>query len=123
MNLWHDPAERVTETAVVVAETVIFTAFAPSGDACVAGGTSWLYQMNYDDGGIPDNNGMTDPEDRATSVGDGVASYPVVDLAAGEVVVQSSNASINVIPIATSYLRMSVRSWQENYGHVVVPSN
>lgn len=121
VNLWNDPGERVTETAAVVAETVIFTSFAPSDDACVAGGNSWLYQMRYDTGGVPDNENMEDPEDRTVSLGEGVASYPVVDLTAGEVVVQSSDASISVQPIATTFQRMAVRSWQESYDDVVAP--
>ncbi len=121
VNLWHDPGERVSESAAVVAETVIFTSFAPSGEACVAGGQSWLYQMRYDDGGIPENDDMQDPEDRSIELGEGVASYPVVDLTAGEVVVQSSDASITVAPIATSFLRMAVRSWQESFDNVSVP--
>ena len=121
VDLWNSEAERVTETSVVVAETVIFTSFAPSGAACQAGGNSWLYQMRYDDGGVPNVDGMEDPADRSVSVGEGVASYPVVDLTSGEVVVQSSDASITVMPIASTYLRMAVRSWQENYDQVVVP--
>ncbi len=53
VELWGAPGERVIEQAVVVAENVIFTSFAPSLDACVAGGESWLYQMAYDTGNNP----------------------------------------------------------------------
>ena len=111
------PGERVTQPAAVVAETVIFTSFAPDQDACVAGGTSFLYQMSYKDGnktGDQDSLG-----DRVTSLGDGIASYPVVDLSTGTVVVQSSDASISVNPIATQFLRMNVRSWQESFNNVI----
>lgn len=118
VELWNEPGERVTEQAVVVAETVIFTSFAPTLDACVAGGTSYLYQMKYDNGGVPDVDSMTDPADRSTSLGEGVASYPVVDLTEGTVVVQSSDASINVEPIASVYQRLTVRSWQESFDDV-----
>ncbi|MDX2474782.1 MAG: PilC/PilY family type IV pilus protein [Candidatus Krumholzibacteria bacterium] len=117
VELWSETGERVTEQAVVVAETVIFTSFAPTLDACVAGGTSYLYQMKYDDGGLADD--QTDPDDRSASLGEGIASYPVVDLTEGTVVVQSSDASINISPIASLYQRLTVRSWQESFDHVI----
>ena len=118
VNLWNDDGERVTTQAVVVAETVVFTSFAPLDDVCVAGGVSWLYQMRYDDGGVPDVDYMTDEEDRSVEIGEGIASYPVVDLAKGSVVVQSSDASINVEPIAAIIQLLRVHSWQENYSQV-----
>jgi type IV pilus assembly protein PilY1 len=122
VDLWNHEGERVTQQAVVVAETVIFTAFAPSDDACVAGGVSWLYQMKYEDGGIPDVDGMNDEGDRSVDIGDGIASYPVVDLTDETAVVQSSDASINVEPIAGIIQPLRVRSWQENYDHVATPA-
>ena len=118
VELWNEEGERVTEQCVVVAETVIFSSFAPTQDACVAGGTSYLYQMQYDNGNVPDVDGMNDLSDRSTSLGEGIASYPVVDLTEGTVVVQSSDASINVEPIASIYQRLTVRSWQESFDQV-----
>jgi len=118
VTLEQSLGERVTEQAVVVAETVIFTSFAPTMDACVAGGESWLYQMAYTDGGLANPDEQDGPEDRVVSLGDGIASYPVVDLAQGTVVVQSSDASISVEKIAGLYDRLEVRSWQEDYQHV-----
>jgi len=56
--------------------------------------------------------------DGSVSLGEGVASYPVVDLTEGKVVVQSSDASISVEPIANIYLRLTVRSWQESFDNV-----
>ncbi len=117
IKLWNGAGERVTEQAVVVAETAIFTSFAPTLDACVAGGTSYLYQMRYDDGGLAE--GDTTPEDRSDSLGEGIASYPVVDLTEGTVVVQSSDASISITPIASIYQRMTVKAWQESFDHVM----
>lgn len=108
--------ERVTQPAVVVAETVIFTSFAPDLDACVAGGKSFLYQMRYDSGDKTDE--QDDLNDRVTDLGNGIASYPVVDLSSGNVVVQSSDARISVEPIAAQFQRMNVRSWQESFDHV-----
>ncbi len=123
INLWNDDAERVTKQAVVVAKTVIFTAFAPSDDPCVAGGNSWLYQLKYEDGGIPDVDFMEDEEDRSVSIGEGIASHPVIDLNAGNAIVQSSDASINVERIAAIIEPLRVRSWQENFDHVQQPSD
>jgi type IV pilus assembly protein PilY1 len=122
VNLWNAEGERVTQKSVVVAETVIFSAFAPSSDPCVAGGNSWLYQMRYDDGGIPDVDGMDDEADRSVDIGEGIASYPVVDLSEGNAVVQSSDASISVEPIAGIIRPLRVRSWQESYDHVEEPA-
>jgi len=45
-----------------------------------------------------------------------------VDLASGTVVVQSSDASISVTPIAAQFQRMNVRSWQESFDHVTQPA-
>ncbi len=118
VSLWNEVGERVTVQAAVVAETVIFSSFAPTPDACRAGGISYLYQMRYYDGGVPDVEGMSAPDDRSISLGEGIASYPVVDLSEGTVVVQSSDASINVSPIASIYQRLTVRSWQESFDHV-----
>ncbi len=118
VDLEQKLGERVTEQAVVVAETVIFTSFAPTLDACVAGGESWLYQMAYDTGGLANGEDQSVPEDRVTSLGEGIASYPVVDLAQGTVVVQSSDASISVESIAGIFERIRIRSWQENFMHV-----
>jgi type IV pilus assembly protein PilY1 len=122
VNLWNNDMERVTQKCVVVAETVIFASFAPSDDPCVAGGISWLYQMSYDDGGVPDVDFMENEEDRSVSIGDGIASYPVVDLTEGNAIVQSSDASINVERIAGIIQPLRVKSWQENYDHVETPS-
>ena len=38
--------ERVTSRALVRGDRVIFTSLIPSSDACSAGGTSWLYELN-----------------------------------------------------------------------------
>jgi len=118
VDLWNKDGERVTEKAAVVAETVIFTSFAPTLEACAAGGESWIYQMSYRDGGLAPEQDSEDPDDRSSSLGEGIASYPVVDLAQGTVVVQSSDASISVETIQSLYNRLVVRSWQENYDHV-----
>ncbi|MFO7607992.1 MAG: PilC/PilY family type IV pilus protein, partial [Candidatus Krumholzibacteriia bacterium] len=118
VELWGGLGERVIEQAVVVAENVIFTSFKPSMDACVSGGESWLYQMRYDTGSNPKSEEGNASDERQTFLGEGVASYPVVDLTQGKVVVQSSDASIKIEDIDADITRMRVRSWQENYDNV-----
>jgi type IV pilus assembly protein PilY1 len=119
VELEEMPGERVTERAVVVAEEVIFTSYAPSEDPCAAGGQSWLYEMKYDNGGAAGEDDEEDDLDkRVTGLGEGVASFPVVDLASGTIVVQSSDASITINDVDTAYMRLTVRSWQETYDHV-----
>jgi type IV pilus assembly protein PilY1 len=43
--------ERVTSRALVRGDRVIFTSLIPSADACAAGGTSWLYEVDIMNGG------------------------------------------------------------------------
>jgi len=116
VDLWNEPGERVTETAVVAAGNVYFTAYAPSTEACTAGGRSWLYRMQYDDG-----SAMEDEEEegehlpRSQDLDEGVASRPVVDIVNETVIVQSSDATITVEQMGTTFFHLTVRSWQENY--------
>ena len=55
---------------------------------------SWLYQMRYEDGGIPDVDYMEDEEDRSQSLGDGSPPTRWSTFPPATVVVQSSDASI-----------------------------
>ncbi len=118
VDLWSGTGERVTERAVVVANNVYFTTFAPSGAACQAGGTSWFYHMHYSTGSTPevdDDYEGTDTAERSEELGEGVASRPVVDIVNENIIVQSSNATIAVQDIGQAIFHLSVRSWQENY--------
>ena len=116
IRLEEETGERVTEPAVVVAGTTFFTSFAPSCEPCNAGGASWLYRLDYADGGVQDGeDGEDGDEARITSLGDGVASRAVVDLANETVIVQSSDATIAIEDIGTAVFRLIVRSWQESY--------
>ncbi|MFO7652530.1 MAG: PilC/PilY family type IV pilus protein [Candidatus Krumholzibacteriia bacterium] len=121
VDLWHREGERVTEPALVVAETVIFTSYAPTVLACVSGGESWLYRMHWEDGGVPNYAGE-EPTGRDVSLGEGIASEPVIDLAHGTVVIQSSDSSIHVEDIGVDYARLLVRAWHESYDHVTRPA-
>ncbi len=119
VQLWNELGERVTGQAVVIAETVVFTAFKPSDDPCVAGGQSWLYQLAYDTGGFaPEVDDSQDLTSRSVFIGEGIASHPVIDLIQGKAVVQSSDSSIAVENVASPVVWLTVRSWQEVYKNV-----
>ncbi|MHB8078525.1 MAG: pilus assembly protein [Candidatus Krumholzibacteriia bacterium] len=118
VDLWGGTGERVTERAVVVANNVYFTTFAPSGLACQAGGTSWFYHLHYSNGGAPEvDDAFADSPtaDRSEELGEGVASRPVVDIVNENIIVQSSNATIAVQDIGQAIFHLTVRSWQENF--------
>jgi len=119
VDLWNQAAgERVTEKAVIVANTVYFTSFAPSSSACEAGGRSWLYHLKYDNGGEPEvdeEHEESSAAERSEELGEGVASRPVVDIVNENIIVQSSDATIAVQDIGSEIFHLTVRSWQENY--------
>jgi type IV pilus assembly protein PilY1 len=126
VDLWGGTGERVTERAVVVANNVYFTTFAPSGAACQAGGTSWFYHLQYLSGGAPevdDDYDGTATAERSEYLGEGVASRPVVDIVNESIIVQSSNATIAVQDIGQAIFHLSVRSWQENFDGASQPTN
>jgi len=116
LALVNEPGERITEPAVVAAQTVVVTSFAPTLTSCVSGGMSYLYRLRYDDGGQPQPDDGTDPPPRIQALGEGIASHPVVDLVSGNVVIQSSDASVHVEDIGINYLQLTVRAWHETFG-------
>jgi type IV pilus assembly protein PilY1 len=123
IRLEESPGERVTEPAVVVAGAVFFTTYVPSSDLCAAGGSSWLYRLDYSNGDVPDDGEDDDWDgDRVQSLGDGVASRPVVDVVNETVIVQSSDTTIQVEEIGQTFFHLTVRSWQENFDYVSMPS-
>ncbi len=120
VDLWHADGERITEQALVVAEAVYFTAYSPYADVCQAGGHSWFYGMSYEDGSaLEDDDGNEVPRDE--DLGEGIASRPVADIVRETAVVQSSDATINVVDIVPAIFHLTVRSWQENYDFVQEP--
>jgi type IV pilus assembly protein PilY1 len=124
IDLIQDPAERVTEPAVVAAGAVLFTSYAPNCEPCMGGGRSWLYRMSYDDGSaIQNDDPQADPYARIEEIGEGIAAQPVVDINNGEVIVQTSDAGITVEQLGPTFFHLTVRSWQENYDFVEEPAN
>ncbi len=118
LELAMDEGERVTEVALVAAGNVLVTSFAPSHDECIAGGESWLYRCAYEDGGNPDDGEDGEEFPRVESLGDGIASHPVMDLVSETVVIQGSDATLHVEDVGATYSHLTVRSWQESFDYV-----
>jgi hypothetical protein len=57
------------------------------------------------------------------SLGEGIASHPVLDLASGDVVIQGSNAVLHIEELGADYFHLIVRSWQESFDYVSAPQN
>ena len=119
---WYFPlaehtGERVTEPAIAVEGVIYFTSFAPSNEACSSGGYSYVYAVDYRTGGVidRDDDGDLSDESRAESMGEGVASRPVVDMAGEELIIQTSDARLNVEELAISPQRILVRGWREDF--------
>ena len=115
IDLWHDPGERITEAAEAVAQTVLFTSYTPLAEICEAGGHSWLYRMNYEDGSGIDDDEMGGEGVRDLDLGEGMASRPVVDIVNETAVIQSSNTQIIVLGIGNPYFRLIVKIWREDF--------
>jgi type IV pilus assembly protein PilY1 len=122
VKLEMDPGERITNPALIAAGTVLVTSFAPSHDSCIAGGESWLYRFDYRNGDGPEEDEDGDRAPRVESLGQGIASHPVIDLASGDVVIQGSDAVLHVEEIGTPYLHLIVRAWHENFDYVTLPT-
>lgn len=118
VDLVQRPGERITEPAIIIDGVVYATSFAPSQEVCSAGGISWLYAMDYRNGRSARGNPESEA-DRVTDVGRGIASRPVVNLAEGTLIVQTSDARLNVLALATRPPRIQVRSWRETYPNSV----
>jgi len=122
VRLVMDEGERITNPALVAAGNVLVTSFAPSHDSCVAGGESWLYRFYYENGGGPEDGEHGEEYPRVESLGEGIASHPVLDLASGNVVIQGSDAVLYVEEVGATYFHLLVRSWQESFDYVSMPN-
>ncbi len=116
IELRRAEGERVTEPAVIVSQRVYFTSFVPSQEVCAAGGQSWLYRIDFRNGRVhPEDVGDDWNNEIARSLGQGIASRPVVDLANESVIVQSSDATIHEQNIEEELDVLRVRAWQEDF--------
>ncbi len=114
VDLTQQSGERMTQPALVLDGVVYASSFAPSDEPCSAGGHSWLYRLNYRNGSNP-REGHDDTSDRVEDIGQGVASQPVADLTEGNLIVQTSDARLNVMALTTRSPRIQVRSWKETF--------
>jgi type IV pilus assembly protein PilY1 len=112
LDLVQAPGERVVEAASVVEGVLYFTSFAPSSTACEGGGHSWLYHVDYRDGSSPSADTT---QDRAADLGEGVASKAVVQIEESQVLVQTSDARINLLDMNAQPRRLTVEAWKEKF--------
>ncbi len=116
MTLIQQSGERVVEPATIVEGVLYFTSFAPSIAACSAGGTSYLYAVNFEtSAGIVDEEVSDDIGDRVRDLGDGVASRPVINLGSEDLIVQTSDARLNIEQLSLPPQIVNVRSWREMF--------
>ena len=94
-----------------------FTSFSPSNAICSAGGDSYLYHIDYRNGIAvdSDDDGDLGDESIADSLGRGVASRPVVNLAAEELIVQTSDARLSIEDLLIGPQRIRVRAWRQQF--------
>ncbi len=117
LRLDNAAGERIIQPAVVVEGVVYATSFAPSSAPCLAGGESWLWAVDYINADVvqPQDGSNVTLGDRSSSLGAGVASRPVINLAGEEVIVQTSDARLNIQQLSISPQRINVRAWRERF--------
>jgi hypothetical protein len=74
--------------------------------------------LNYANGDEPAYDDGDGTSGRSESLGEGIASQPVVDIVQGTVVVQSSNSEIIIEEIGVTFPRLVVRAWKEDYDQI-----
>jgi Tfp pilus tip-associated adhesin PilY1 len=118
VNLTQAAGERIVKSNLLIGGTVYVTSFKPLADVCAAGGESWLYAFDWEDGSNPDDeNGNEDngTDKRVDDLGDGIASEPVFDFANEDIVIQFNDTSILTQDVMGQFTRMIVRSWRQRY--------
>ena len=127
LNGWWFPlengaGERVIEPAIAVEGVVYFSSFTPDNAPCSGGGTSYLYVVDFEAGTPVDRDQDDDlnDESRSERLGTGIGSRPVVNLAREEIIVQTSDARLNVIDMVTRPQRILVRAWRERFDNAAV---
>lgn len=110
-----DTGERINTDPALALGALAFTSNSPSATVCVPGGSSWLYFLNYQTGGVITNSTITWS---AISMGDALASRPVlIQLPSGKVVtlVRKSDATTQTqdVPLPASTSSGKRVSWRE----------
>ena len=118
IDLEQGAGERITEQAALVAGVVYATSFQPNSELCGFGGHSWLYMMNYRNGGGADGDDDQDndtTDGRFDDLGDGIASRPVIDVVNEKIIVQGSDTEIHVYDTVGIVRLLVIRSWRQRY--------
>jgi type IV pilus assembly protein PilY1 len=116
IDLVNASGERVSKPCVLAAGVVYFTSFQPLAAPCVAGGTSWYYNVDFEHGTAPDNDDGTEnntTQGRVQSLGKGIYSEPVFDLATKSIILQNTYAELATKAAKGSFQHIVVRSWRE----------
>jgi len=114
----NNSGERVTQASALAGGTLYMVSFLPNAALCKAGGKSWLWEVDYEDGSNPDENDGTEDDgddERRNNLGDGIYSEPTVDLANEDIIVQSTKTKITTRDAKGEILRIIVRSWRQQY--------
>ena len=118
IDLVQASGERISRRAVLLAGTVYVPSFRPNSGACLGGGDSWLYSLDYKDGSAPSNANGTENNTtagRVVSKGSGILADPSVDLVNEKLILQSSNASLVTHGFNAGLKRLVVRSWRQKW--------
>jgi type IV pilus assembly protein PilY1 len=118
VNLVQASGERITRRAVLLAGTLYVPSFQPNAGACLGGGNSWLYSLDYKDGSAPSHANGTENNTtagRIESQGSGILADPSVDLVNEALVLQSSNSSLSTHSFTSGLKKLVVRSWHQKW--------
>ncbi len=110
-----DTGERINTDSALALGALAFTSNIPIGTICVPGGSSWLYFLDYQTGGLVTNSTTTWS---AISLGNALASRPVlIQLPSGKVItlVRKSDATTQTqdVPLPPSSTSGRRVSWRE----------
>ncbi|MCX5801048.1 MAG: PilC/PilY family type IV pilus protein [Candidatus Eisenbacteria bacterium] len=118
IDLVKASGERVSKACVLAAGVVYFTSFQPVSTPCLAGGTSWLYSLDFEDGSAPDNENGTENNTtagRVKSIGSGIFSEPVFDLPSETIILQNTYAELTSEDAVGVFQHIVVHSWREDF--------
>ncbi len=108
--------ERVNTDPQLASTALLFTTNIPSADACVPGGSSWFYVIDYENGGILSNT--TRPAYSGTFLGNALASRPtLVQLPNGNIMapihLSDGTSPTELVPVPASVVGGRRVFWKE----------